>query len=64
MNDRETHMRYQIHNESGMYTLYSVVKTRFGGDARNYVAESSDIEYLEFIAAKIGVMPKEIEYVG
>jgi hypothetical protein len=62
MNDREARVRYQIHNKSGMYTLYSVVKTRFGGDARNYVTQSTDLGEVERVAVSLGA--KGLEYVG
>ena len=38
----------------GGYELYSVVKTKFGGDAENYVSYAMDRETLVALANRLG----------
>lgn len=57
--------RYEITEENGIFKLYSVVSTSWGGDARNYVATGTRDECealklrLEKPSASMMLRPRE-----
>lgn len=51
-------IEYRIEKTDGVFTLYSVVKTNFGGEAINYIRSSKDRSILEHTISQLEKLAK------